>query len=75
MYHTVLLNTNNNVITFGENWSSQCTSLMNDNNIFLPHIVSKEKEIGINSNHFIEKILAGTNNTIVIVNMHKKIKK
>ena len=65
-HHTVLLTKTNDVICFGNNEENQCSSETEDEIVIEPHILSK-KEIGIESNQNIVKVIASQNSTLIIV--------
>ena len=76
-FHTVLLmedEDGNNMITFGSNLSNQCSALRKKEYIVSPHIVSKSKEIGIDEGEYIEKVIAQSRSTLVLINKHKIFK-
>lgn len=74
--HNVMLSNKNEIIVFGDNKYKQCSinlfkkdvKIVND-----PYVLCKKKDIGlINENVFIEKVLAETNSTLIIVAPFKK---
>ena len=70
--HTALLSKKNELITFGANHNYQCSVIQKENNkISNPYFVSKEKELNIEENDFIEKVFAFGNSTMIIVNPFK----
>lgn len=74
-FHTVLLTKDtNDIITFGSNLSNQCSSLREKELITSGHIISKSNEIGIGENEYIEKIIAQSRSTLVVINKHKTFK-
>ena len=74
-FHTVLLSEGSNeIITFGSNLSNQCSALRKKEYIVSPHVVSKRKEIGIGEEEYIEKIIAQSRSTLVVINKHKTFK-
>ena len=69
--HTVLLTNNNNIITFGNNKYKQCSVLNKKDKIATPYYMNKSKEIGIDSDSFIERVIALNFETIIIINQIK----
>lgn len=65
--HSLLLSTNNNIISFGNNEYFQCSTFNSFNIISTPYHLPKI-EINVNSFCFIEKLIAADNYSIFICN-------
>lgn len=63
--HTVLLTTDNQVLTFGSNVNNECSSKLLAFQVDIPYLLTKE-EIGITEKYSIEKVLAANRNTLII---------
>ena len=66
-YHIVLLSNNNELITCGGNEYHQCSSIIDDQLVLDPYIVSKTKEIGISETSVIENVMTILCTTIIFV--------
>ena len=69
--HSVLLTNDNRVYSFGDNNQNQCSSVCKDNTILLPYYLDKQKEFKISSKSYVDRILASTEQTIIIINPYK----
>ena len=58
---------------FGGNDKHQCSSIIKDDVILVPHIISKTKEIGILESSFIEKVIIVDKTTFIFVDPNKNI--
>ena len=72
--HSIILTVSNNVITFGKNEDSQCSTVLNDQLMILePHILDKVLEIGVLETSFIEKVMAINCATVVFVDAYRNL--
>eukprot|EP01083_Nonionella_stella_P003540 10193_1 len=69
-FHSVLLTNHNNIITFGSNKFSQCTTTTEEE-IHTPHTVSKTRELKLLETQYIQKAFATYEGTIIFVNPYQ----
>ena len=76
-YHNIILTNNNNIIAFGANDFNQCSSVNDEDRIYKPLTIDKNKEFEnkLLSNYFIEKAICLSDETILIFNPNKHSKK
>ena len=67
--HCILLSNNNDIIAFGDNRFKQCSVIKKITKT--PYIWEKQKELNVNKNVFVEKVIALRRDTIVIINPFK----
>eukprot|EP01084_Bolivina_argentea_P280525 479750_1 len=70
--HSVILNDENKVFTFGYNIYKQCSVVNKSQKIHSPYYVSKSKEMMIEESVFIEKVMTMPDSTLIVVNSNMK---
>ena len=71
VFHTLLLNQRNELITFGKNNFNQCSKLKEEQKVVWPYKVSKKTELNIAENDFIDRVVAGLDFSIIVINPYK----
>eukprot|EP01084_Bolivina_argentea_P012407 23254_1 len=64
MSHTLILTNENKLYSVGNNNYCQCTNQIKQESIIWPYLISK-KEIGVNDNDIIQRVIAGNLSTFV----------
>jgi len=70
--HSMLLTAGNAVVVFGDNTHHQC-SVSTRTSIVEPLVLSKEEEFGIPGSHFVDEVLCLENQSLIMVDVYKRI--
>ena len=72
--HNLLITNRNRVYSWGFNKYRQCTVIHSDESVISPHLIDKQKEIGIDITDYIHKIIALPAESIIVIDPSVKVK-
>ena len=72
--HSLLLTKSNKIIAFGDNSYQQCSKIneFEEHKILKPFIISKESELGLSSNSFVEKVVCNENQSLIFIDEYSR---
>jgi len=71
--HSVLLTDRNQLVSFGDNTYSQCSTAHGQTaKVSTPVTLSKEREFGLSEDRYVEKVIAFERQTLVVVDVFKR---